>query len=395
MTKTTSTGADPLKDALRPTWYEIDLDAVAGNFRALRKAVGKGVEIYSCLKRNAYGCGAVPVARVLAKEGTEGLALGSIYDALAIRKGGITVPILLYPTCLPDQADVLRANDLMPTVSSPEDAAAWNGAASGKLKVFVKIDAGAFRAGALPRDAAATFAAVRTAKNLELAGAYSHFLIPQVDDARASWQLANFQRGIAAAQELGIEVPLRMVAATAAVLNYPEMDLNAVDPGRMLYGVKALPNPKRDLALQPALRAFRSRVILLKRVSPADADGGAAPFELKRPMTIGLLALGWGDGFPRQVPPGASALVRGRRIPILPPAHLEHLRIDLTDVPDAAVGDEVTLFGRQGDAEITIGEVAKQWGLAPVDLHGLLKDHLPRAFYYEGRCIGVWRGAGE
>lgn len=389
------TKPDPLKDALRPTWYEIDLDAIAGNFRALRKAVGKKVEIYCCLKRNAYGCGVVPVARTLAKEGTEGLALGNIYDALAIRQAGIKLPILLYPTCLPDQAEVLQANDLMPTVSGAEDAMAWDRAASGKLKVFVKIDAGAFRAGVQPRDAAAAFSVVRSSRNLELAGAYAHFLMPKPDDAHAAWQFGRFQQGIRAAEALGIDVPLRMVAATAVVLNYPEMDLNAVDPGRMLYGVKALPNPKRDLALKPALRAFRSRVILVKRITPADAEGGAAPFELTRPMTIGLLALGWGDGFPRQVPPGASALVRGRRIPILPPAHLEHLRIDLTEVPDAEAGDEVTIFGRQGDAEITIGEVAKQWGLAPVDLHGLLKDHLPRAFFQGGRCVGVWRGAGE
>ena len=383
-----------LEALLRPTWYEINLDAVANNYRALRSAVGPKVAIYACLKGNAYGCGAVPVARTLQREGAEGLALGNIYDAVAIREGGVTLPILLYPTCLPAQAELLRHYDLMPSISNSDDAASWNAAASGHLKAFVKLDAGAFRAGALPRDAAATFAAVHNARNLELAGAYAHFLMPKADDRHAAWQFANFQRSLAAAQEIGVEVPIRMVAATAVVLNYPEMDLNAVDPGRMMYGVKALANSKRDLPLQQALRALRSRLIMIKSVSPADAEGGSAPFELERPMVIGLLPLGWGDGYPREVPKAATALVRGCRIPILPPVHLEHLRVDLTDVPNAAVGDEVTIIGRQGDAEITTAEVAAQWGVNLVDLYANLKFHLPRAFFEGGQCTGISRGEG-
>ena len=94
---------------------------------------------------------------------------------------------------------------------------------------------------------------------------------------------------------------------------------------------------------------------MVKDVEPADAEGGQAPFELTSPMRIGLLPLGWGDGFPRVKPDGASALVRGRRVPLLPPVHLEHLRVDLTEVPEARLGDEITLVGRQGEAEIAIG----------------------------------------
>ena len=149
-----SAARDPGLEALRPTWYEIDLDAIAENFRSLRAAVGPDVAIYACLKRNAYGCGAVAVARRLARDGAEGLALGNVYDAIAIRAAGVHLPILLYPTCLPEQAETLRRHDLIASVSSAEEAVAWDVACRGRLKVFVKIDAGAFRAGALPRDGA-------------------------------------------------------------------------------------------------------------------------------------------------------------------------------------------------------------------------------------------------
>lgn len=386
---------DPGREALRPTWYEIDLDAIAENFRSLRAAVGPDVAIYACLKRNAYGCGAVAVARRLARDGAEGLALGNVYDAIAIRAAGVHLPILLYPTCLPEQAETLRRHDLIASVSSAEEAVAWDVACRGRLKAFVKIDAGAFRAGALPRAARATFAAFKSVRRLELVGAYSHFLLPQEDDAHAQWQLANFQKAVATADELGVELPVRMVAGTAVVLSYPEMDLNGVDPGRMLYGVRALPNPKRGFSLRPALRAFRSRLIMVKDVEPADAEGGQAPFELTSPMRIGLLPLGWGDGFPRVKPDGASALVRGRRVPLLPPVHLEHLRVDLTEVPEARLGDEITLVGRQGEAEIAMEEVARQWGLGPAEFYALLRDHVPRAYFEDGRMIGIEHGCGH
>jgi alanine racemase len=283
----------------------------------------------------------------------------------------------------------------MASVSSAEEVAAWDAASRGHLKVFVKIDAGAFRAGALPRDAHATFAAFKSVRRLDLAGVYSHFLLPQEDDARAQWQLANFQKAVAAAHELGVELPVCMVAGTAVVLNYPEMDLNGVDPGRMLYGVRALPNPKRNFALRPALRAFRSRLIVVKDVEPADAEGGRAPFDLTRPMRIGLLPLGWGDGFPRVRPDGAAVLVRGKRVPLLPPVHLEHIRVDLTKAPEARLGDEVTLVGRQGEAEIPMEEVARQWGLGPAEFYALLRDHVPRAFFEDGRMVGIEHGCGD
>ena len=134
---------------LRPTWFEIDLDAIAHNLRQLRRMVGSGVAIYACLKRNAYGCGAVPVAQVIQREGAEAIAVGNINDALAIREAQVALPILLYPNCLAsDAGPAVMRHRLMPTISSLDDVAAWEQAADGgTLDAFAKIDVGLFRGG--------------------------------------------------------------------------------------------------------------------------------------------------------------------------------------------------------------------------------------------------------
>ena len=219
---------------LRPTWFEIDLDAIAHNLRQLRRMVGSGVAIYACLKRNAYGCGAVPVAQVMQREGADAIAVGNINDALAIRQAQITLPVLLYPNCLASQAGpaVIR-HRLMPTISSLDDVAAWEQAADGgTLDAFAKIDVGLFRGGAMPREALALLRRIADSNVLGLAGAYAHLhgYDPATGDDYADWQFRNFQTVMREAASSGIDVPVRMVASTSVVLQHPEMDLNGVEP---------------------------------------------------------------------------------------------------------------------------------------------------------------------
>ena len=246
---------------LRPTWFEIDLDAIAHNLRQLRRMVGSGVAIYACLKRNAYGCGAVPVAQVMQREGADAIAVGNINDALAIREAQVSLPILLYPNCLAsDAGPVVMQHRLMPTVSSLDDAAAWEQAANGgTLDAFAKIDVGLFRGGAMPREAPALLRRIADSNVLRLAGAYAHLhgYDPTTGDDYAAWQFRNFQAVMRAAAAHGIDVPVRMVASTSVVLQHPEMDLNGVDPGRILYGLKPSPAPNRSAASPAGARSCR------------------------------------------------------------------------------------------------------------------------------------------
>jgi alanine racemase len=168
-----------------------------------------------------------------------------------------------------------------------------------------------------------------------------------------------------------------MVAGTAAVMEFPEMDLDAVDPGRMLFGI-GFAGTTRSLALRPAIRRWITRLLLVKEVRPADVAPYAAPFELTKPMRIGVIPLGWGDGMRRPLHPDACVLVRGKRVPLLPPSHFEHMRVDLTEVPDASYGDEVVILGQQGAASVSLSEVSAWAGKDELHFLGTLPRHIER-----------------
>jgi alanine racemase len=157
-----------------------------------------------------------------------------------------------------------------------------------------------------------------------------------------------------------VRVPVRLLAASPFVLRFPQTYLNAVDPGRMLYGI-AYDNEKPPADLRPALRALTSRLITVKELTPRERFGEVAPFPVTAPLRLGVIPMGSADGLLWLH--AGHVLVRGRQAPILTAPNLEHTRIDLSGVPDARVGDEVVIIGRQGTAEITLAEIAERHGI--------------------------------
>lgn len=368
--------------SLRPTWCEIDLGAVAHNLRQLRGLVGPEVAIYVCLKGDANGCGAVAVARRAEAEGVAGFAFGNVDSALACRDAGIASPILLYPSCLPEVASLLEEKRLMPTLSTLADVAAWDQAARGRLSVFLKIDAGGFRAGALPHEGAAVAAAIVQSRHLHLAGVYGHPMTSYgfEDESYTRAQLRGVEQALAEIDRAGIAVPVRMVSSSAIVLAHPEADLNAVDPGRLVLGLPFPAVAERKVEWRPALIGLKSRLVMVKSLAEI-GDVEPAPFMTRRAgMRIGLIPFGWSDGYPRKMPASATVLIRGMRVPLIAPSHSELLRVDLTDCAEAKVGDEVVLLGRSGEDGIDLDELAGQWGVSTHDLAPAIGKTLPHRY---------------
>jgi alanine racemase len=358
----------------------LDLDAIVHNTRAIQAALSPGCRLYACLKGDAYGIGIRFVAPAIAAEGVDAFAVGAIEDAVEIRRAGCdSQDILLYPNCLPEAAPVVQRDRLTITISSIEEAQAWNAAASGPIDAFIKIDVGALRAGVLPRQAARLAQSLRTLSRLRVLGAYAHLHLPDPATMReyAQWQFANFGRAVAESKQNGLPIPVRMVSGTAVLLEFPDMDLEAVDPGRALFGI-GFDAVRRRIALRPALVGWRARLLVVKDVEPDDVRPHDAPFPLRARQRVGVIPVGWGDGLPRRLPDSAVALVRGKRVRLLPPSHFEHVRVDLTDVPDARYGDEVVLLGIQQDEHVAMGEVAKWMGRDALHLLGAMPRHLSR-----------------
>jgi len=342
---------------LRPTVLEIDVDAAAHNVRAVRQLVGPERRVFAVVKADGYGFGAAEMGAVFARNGADWLAVADLSEGIRMRRRGITTPILVYPNSLPEAAADALAHGLVPTLVDLDAARAYSQAAAGPCEVFVKVDVGLERLGVPAEQAVKTILAMLELRHLRLGGLCAH---PHAevggDPSYADWQLGRFTGVVDELEARGVRVPVRLLAATPFVLRFPHTYLNAVDPGRMLYGI-TFPGETPPVSLRPTFRALTTRVIALKELAPRERFAEQAPFPVTAPMRLGVVPMGSADGL-RWLHAG-RVLVRGRAAPIIGAPSLEHARIDLTGVPDACVGDEVVIIGRQGDLTTVGPRVAR------------------------------------
>jgi len=355
---------------MRPNVFEIDIGAVAHNVQSLRRRVGKHVRLFAALKANAYGFGLLPVADAVLSAGADGLALVDLNHAVALRKHGTDSPILLYggTPASPEVVALLEEHRLMPTLLDIEDARTYARYASGHLRAFLKIDVGLERMGVSPEDLGPIAEPLGTLPTLELYGAYTHLHVPaNVDDALTqryvAWQFRRFTTGLDELSQHGINPTITMAASSAVLMQTNDMNLNAVDPGHLLFGMVPAGPRGAPLDLRPAFNALKSRLVQVKTLRRPDFVD-QAPFLIHDGMRIGVFPLGIADGM-LQLNCG-QVLVNGVRVPVLG-VSLEHTRVELSTV-EAVRGDEVVVIGRQAGNEICQEEVLQH-----------LRQHIPSA----------------
>ena len=358
---------------LRPVTLEVDLAAAAGNLRAVRRLVGEERKLFAVVKADGYGFGAAEMGAVFASNGADYLAVADLAEGVRLRRSGIAIPILVYPNSLPEAASDALAHGLIPTLVDLDGARAYAEAADRTCDVFVKIDVGLERLGVPAEQAVKMILSVLELRHLRLAGVCAHpHAEVGMDPAYADWQLRRFTAVVDELETRGVRVPVRLLAATPFVLRFPHTYLNAVDPGRMLYGI-TFPGETPPVPLRPTLRALTTRLISVKDLVPRERFAEHAPFPVTAPMRLGVVPMGSADGL-RSLHAG-HVLVRGHAALILGAPSLEHTRIDLSAVPDARIGDEVVIIGRQGQREITPADVASRHGLG---LHHVATSVGPR-----------------
>src|SRR5262245_14409469 len=254
---------------LRPAWFEIDLDAVAENLRSVRRVVGADRKIFAVLKADGYGFGIHEMAQVFAANGADALAFADLADAIAIRRHGIALPILVFPNSLPGAADAVIAHRLTPTLTDLDEARAYAAAARAPLEVFVKVDAGLQRLGVPAEEAVKVILAIAELPTLRLGGVCTHLHASHGSDpAYIDWQFGRFTAVLDGLAAAGVEVPVRLAASSPLVLQYRHTFLNAVDPGSMLYGVPQTFAAPPAIALVPAFRALKACLVHVKDLLP-------------------------------------------------------------------------------------------------------------------------------
>ena len=347
---------------MRPTRAIVNLDCVAHNIRSLRAATAPGTLQMAVVKANAYGHGAVPVARAALAAGSEWLAVATVAEGVELRDAGLTAPILvLAPVTEADGIDLALANHLSLTVCSQRGAeVVGHRATTGPAApVHVKVDTGMGRLGVEYSHAAEFITRIGEHPRLRLEGVFSHFASADETDLRfARVQLQRFRQVLAAIAERGIETPLRHMANTAATLVLPESHLDLVRVGIGIYGLYPSPEVPRSVDLRPALR-WETAISHLKTVSRDTPLSYGCTFQTTRESRIATLPVGYADGYPRLLSNRGSVVVRGRPAPVVGRVCMDMILVDVTDVPGVACGDPVLLIGREGETETSADDIAR------------------------------------
>lgn len=370
----------------RPTRVRVDLDALSHNLGVLRAAAG--VPVMGVVKANAYGHGLVPVARHLQAQGVDQLGVAFLEEGVALRRAGIHLPILVMGGIFGPQAAALIAEDLEITVSSIDKLRQVEAAAEAlgrRATIHLKIDTGMERIGVHSYHAGPFIEAAVASRWCTVKGVYSHLACSdEPDSPMTARQLERFLEACAHFERLGAPMPLRHLANSGGLMNFPGTRLDLVRPGIALYGVLPDPGSRTALDLRPVM-SLVSQVVYFKVVpagQPVSYGATWAPAVDTRMVTI---PMGYGDGFPRALSSRGEVLVRGQRRPIAGRICMDQFMVDLGPEGTAYNEDAVVLIGRQGAEIIRCEDVARAAGTIPYEILVGLNTRIPREYVGGGR----------
>ena len=382
----------------RPVWAEIRLSALAHNMKAIQRHVNpRGVQsasrrrqILAVVKANAYGHGAVPVARALARSGADWFGVTCTAEGIELREGKIRKPILVLTGFWPGEEKRLLEYELTPAITRCEQLRLLERAAARarrRVKFHVKFQTGMNRLGLSPEDVPCFARTLASCPHIQCEGIFTHFASSEVfTDDRVEQQQKEFERVLEHLRGLGISAPLIHMANSAAVASRPRTWGSMVRPGLVLYGYHQSYDPPEltaqtnaKLPLQPAL-ALRARLISLRDTAPGQAVGYNGRWVAQRASRIAVISAGYADGLPRALTNKGRVIIRGRFAPLVGTVSMDLTTADVTDIPDVSVGDVATFYGADGDATQYVSEVAGQLGTVTSELCCALGTRVPR-FY--------------
>ena len=367
----------------------IDLSALRRNVEKMH-ALSEDARMYAVIKANAYGHGAVECARML--EGLpymEGFAVAAASEALELRNAGIRKEIILLGPCAPDEyEDLIRASCLICVTDLSEARAVSACAVTAGLcgRLLIAVDTGMRRIGFYPdAEGLSEIRKIHALPGISCDGIFTHFArADEYDLASANTQLSLFSAFVDALREAGIVFPLVTASNSAGILTLPEAHFSAVRLGILMYGL--LPSDEvgqmmrdRGITVEEVM-SLRSRISFIKTVKKGDAVGYGGTYIAPSDRRIATIPVGYADGYPRSLSGKGAVLIRGRRAPITGRICMDQFMVDVTDIPEAAEGDEVVLAGRMGGEEIGIGELAALSGRFNYEFVCLITGRVPRVY---------------
>lgn len=379
---------------MKRVWVEIDLDCITENISEIRKIL-PDPRIIAVVKANGYGHGALEVAQHFESIGVDFFAVSSLREAMDLRNGGINGKILILGFTSPDEAGVLTDNGFSQTVYSYEYAKALSSALGGKeLDIHIKLNTGMNRLGFDCCDADPIDEIENTLglTGLRFEGIFTHFASADFDgDDSGEFTKLQYSRFINVSDRLesdGFHPVLRHCCNSAATLFYPEFGLDAVRLGIIIYGLTPSADLKLPCKLRPAM-TFKAVVSMIHTVKKGQTLSYGRTHKAERDMTAATVTVGYADGYPRFMSDKGEVLIGGKRCKILGRVCMDQMIVDISGVENVKSGDEVVLFGRQGDEFIPVEEIAEFGGTINYEIVCGISRRVPRYYLKNGKKITV------
>lgn len=368
-----------------PVWAEIDLQALSHNVREIRRITIPEAEVMAVVKANAYGHGAVEVSRTALANGASRLAVARSAEGRELRMAGIQAPILVLGYTPLSLISEIAEYELEQTIYGKEYALAVNeqaGKIGAKIPVHVKVDTGMGRIGVV----AGTTLSVNDIKKiasqpfLDPVGIFTHFAA--ADSADKSYTKSQLEKFLIILDNLrrdGLEFPMRHCANSAAIIEFPESNLDLVRAGIIMYGLYPSDEVSRRITVKPAM-SFKTTVAQVKKVPPGFSVSYGCTYVTDSPAVIATLPVGYADGYSRLLSSRGEVLVGGRRAPVIGRVCMDQFMINIVNIPGVAPGDEVVLFGRQGDDFISVEDIGEWIGTINYEVICMVGIRVPRIY---------------
>ncbi len=371
-------------------WAEIYLDRLVNNFKIIKKAVGNK-KIMAAIKADAYGHGAIEVAKTLQRLGVDMFGVASIEEGIELRLAGIRTKIVILSPIMDEQIDECIEYNLIPTISEIAFFERLNKKLMHYRKpilVHIEVDTGMTRTG-FPYDKSLdVFKKILSSQYIKIEGIFSHFPLADSDGAFSREQIKKFSYLIAQLDSMKIRPKFVHLANSSGIFRYPQSHFNLVRPGITLYGLKSSPEVIYNNHFKPVM-SLKSKIVNIRTVPRGTPISYGHTYYTSRESRIATLSVGYGDGYPRMLSNNADVLCRGKRAKIVGTICMDLMMIDVTDIPQAKLGDIVTLIGEDGKEEIRAEELAQKCNTIVYEITTGIGPRVARVFKNKDKIVCV------
>jgi len=370
-----------------PAWVEVDLDAAKYNIERVRSLLPPNVALLLVVKADAYGHGAVRIARLASECGVEMLGVATLDEGKELRAAGNKLPIIILSPVLPQELDGVLENDFAVTASSYEFAERASEVALRKglrCTIHVEIDTGMGRAGVAQESAVETIVRMSRLEGIALEGIYTHFPASDSDVDFTGDQIQAFTGIVDELGAAGVTFRYVHCANSAAILNFPSSHFNLVRPGLLVYGHMPSIILKDRVDVVPVM-SFKARLVLVREMPAGSSISYGRTYIAPKPFTMGVVPVGYGHGLSHRLSNKGQFLFRGKRVPVLGRVTMDMTMLDLSGFASPAVGEEVVIFGRQGEGEITADDISRWDETLNYEVLCRISKRVPRIYLQFGR----------